>query len=66
MHGSKNIRLGMCELYAYYAVFKVLTAMQLTSSLFRNVTQRKLVPTDVSGLDSGPTFKGQAVQTELI
>ena len=33
-------------------------------SLFRDVTRRRLVVTEVSGQPIGPIFKGQAVQEE--
>jgi hypothetical protein len=33
-------------------------------SLFRDVTQRRLVVTDVSVQPIGPIFKGQAIQEE--
>jgi len=48
----------MCELYAYCAAFKASAVAQMTSSLFRNVTQRKLVVTDVSRQNSGPHLQG--------
>jgi hypothetical protein len=56
----------MCELCAYCAALKASAVVQMTSSLFRNVTQRKLVVTDVSGQNNGPNFKGQTVQKEFV
>jgi hypothetical protein len=37
----------------------------MRSSLFLEITQRKLVVTDVSGQGIGPIYKGQAVQEDL-
>jgi len=42
---------------------EVSSAVQIRSSLFWHVTQRRLVVTDVSGQPIGPIFNGQAVRT---
>jgi len=55
----------MCESHAYCVTFQASAVLQMTSSIFRNVTQRKLLVTDVSGQNSGPIFKGQAAQKKI-
>ena len=37
----------------------------MSSSLFRDITQHRLVVTDVSGQPIGPIFNGKAVQEEI-
>ena len=47
------------------AWFQASAAVQMISSLFWDVMQRRLVVTDVSGQPIGPIFKSQSVQEEM-
>ena len=54
--------MGLLEHYCRAGVCSS-NALYLRSSLFWNVTQHRLVFTDVSGQPIGPIFKGQAIRT---